>query len=783
MTDGGRFVQTMVNPTRRSLGARVQRFTEFFMHVVRSLPELRSESRARRLSSERAPRVARVFSRALAVALAPLFVACGVDVQDLGPGANVAEVPPPTNGGSASKPTDPIPPAPGGGTWEWMHPSPQGNRIRGMGGSAHDDVWLVGDGNTALHWDGAEWSDRHGALRGLDLYSIWSSGPKNAWAIGDTGVAYTFNGASPNVPRYSRHVNDGGAILHYDGTAWTPDPSIGKRIAHAVWGADAANVFALLEGGEIGRFDGKVWTTTPSPNGKVLRDVWGTSATDVWAVGDEGTILHFDGAAWTAVPIGTGVRETDPAATTNRYYGVWGASANDVWAIFIDPSSITIVGDKHQILGFSHWDGTAWTVQQTVRAKPHDLYAYAPDTAAPLRVGHGLWGDGAGRILATSLGTSQLWSFDGAQWSAEPSPVDVTRRVNTVFATTASGGVLAAGEAGALFRYDDAAAADGRLVPLFPGLRDSLVDVDVVNASDAWAVAARQGLVRWSTGGWSPIRLTVATSWGETTLSPQNVSVANANDVWVIATYYDNGAAVPFYKPVAMHWNGAAWSRAPLPTEIDGAASLGAPTIEASKSGGPPMLLGSGKLYRWSGNAFVRQPYPDGAFPAVVASAAPNELWTLDAEASDGSHSARRWNGASFEEVFRVGGGSFNALHVAGPKDVWVNTGEVGIIGSGHASYHWDGTTVHGLHALDARTLWPAGNGGTYFLRTIGSKPEAGVSGARTGLYFFDGAKTLSLGETSADLRTVAGDPATSGLWFVGDGGATLRYRLGATPK
>ena len=141
------------------------------------------------------------------------LTACGTSTQDLG--RDAPGTPPPD-----SPPLLPAPPPealPGDGnaasTWEWLNPAPQGNRIRGMGGSADDDVWLVGDGNTVLHWDGERWSDRHGTLRGLDLYSVWSSGPKDVWVAGDHGVStWLLTGTTPTGEKIRVH---GVELLHF----------------------------------------------------------------------------------------------------------------------------------------------------------------------------------------------------------------------------------------------------------------------------------------------------------------------------------------------------------------------------------------------------------------------------------------------------------------------------------------------------------------------------------------------------------------------------------------
>src|SRR5262245_57482813 len=108
--------------------------------------------------------VRRVRMSALAFGLLCAATACGTSTLALGRDVVGGDHPPPA---PPSSPQSRLPSDESGltSTWEWVNPAPQGNRIRGMGGSADDDVWLVGDGNTVMHWDGEKWTDRHGSVR------------------------------------------------------------------------------------------------------------------------------------------------------------------------------------------------------------------------------------------------------------------------------------------------------------------------------------------------------------------------------------------------------------------------------------------------------------------------------------------------------------------------------------------------------------------------------------------------------------------------------------------
>lgn len=110
----------------------------------------------------------------------------------------------------------------------WENPFPVGNDLYGVGGTGANDVWVVGNLGTAMHYDGNKWA---GTLPGgpQDLRGVWSASPNDVWAAGN-----------------------GGAILHWTGTTWQPVAS----------------------------------ATTVN-----LRSIWGSGPKDIWAVGLNGTIL------------------------------------------------------------------------------------------------------------------------------------------------------------------------------------------------------------------------------------------------------------------------------------------------------------------------------------------------------------------------------------------------------------------------------------------------------------------------------------------------------------
>lgn len=112
-------------------------------------------------------------------------------------------------------------------------------------------------------------------------------------------------------------VGDGGTILHHDGAGWTREDVPPHLPVHALWGRTCSELWAVGWMGGILRYDGRHWQKvrgaevgednkyTSCPVNEPLFAIAGTPDGMVWAVGDRGTILHFDGSSWQNETSGT----------------------------------------------------------------------------------------------------------------------------------------------------------------------------------------------------------------------------------------------------------------------------------------------------------------------------------------------------------------------------------------------------------------------------------------------------------------------------------------------
>jgi hypothetical protein len=62
------------------------------------------------------------------------------------------------------------------------------------------------------------------------------------------------------------------------------------------WGSSGTNVFAVGESGAILHYNGSAWSPMSSGTATNFNGIWGSSGTDVFAVGWNGTILHHSDA-------------------------------------------------------------------------------------------------------------------------------------------------------------------------------------------------------------------------------------------------------------------------------------------------------------------------------------------------------------------------------------------------------------------------------------------------------------------------------------------------------
>jgi hypothetical protein len=107
----------------------------------------------------------------------------------------------------------------------------------------------------------------------------------------------------------------------------------------AIWGASDTDIFAVGSGGAILNYNGTAWSRMTSGTSNDFLAIYGTSSSDVWAVGSD-VLAHFDGTSWNS-------SYTGPTGESTDYLAVWGSS----------PSFYEV---GHTGGNFIKWNGSAW---------------------------------------------------------------------------------------------------------------------------------------------------------------------------------------------------------------------------------------------------------------------------------------------------------------------------------------------------------------------------------------------------------------------------------------
>jgi hypothetical protein len=323
----------------------------------------------------------------------------------------------------------------------------------------------------------------------------------------------------------------------------------------------------------------------PSPANRafsnVLSAVAARNATDVWAVGnylgpndDDGQVMlaeHWNGSAWSQVPTPNVFRFDE------KLLAVSPAAANDVWAV----GSTNRTGFAHTDPLAAHWDGRSWSIVPT-----------PVTTGSTKSVLFGVANLGVTNAWAVgrSAGNRALVEhWDGSAWTVVPTPDPAVPAGTTLVGSALSG-------------------------------------VSARSANDIWAVGnftAARGTtsngftltMHWNGSAW-----TVVPSPNPATPSPVNgvrqtlngVVAISSTDAWAVGHTIDtvSGSFQPD-RPIALHWNGRAWSVTALPAQSE-PGLLASVTASSSASVWAAGRVGVGtSVVHWNGTAWTREATPD----------------------------------------------------------------------------------------------------------------------------------------------------------------------------
>jgi hypothetical protein len=336
----------------------------------------------------------------------------------------------------ASRPVAPPDAAPAcaPGTFCWENPKPQGDLLASVWIQDATTGFAVGAHGALLRLGASGWA-LEPRPTDLDLSGLYGSGPDDIWAV-----------ASPSSDPPSDAGPPSGALLHWDGRAWT----------------------------------------TMRPGGRTYWDLSGSAPDDAWVLTyrDADTVLlHWDGSAWLpAVLPGPGYSLGDVCA----------GGPNDLWAIAADETQTS--WDMHIL----HWDGSAWTVSFSLPGE-----GLGPRFNGGISCGPGtdVW------AAVYDFGTSQNSAMQGAGgvWQSVSLPPAIASGWSDVYTTrVAHDGsfILLDYSQGIIARYDGTAGDDRapHRLDVIPGYW-WIADADFGADGAGW-LAATSDLVPWRGTQW-----------------------------------------------------------------------------------------------------------------------------------------------------------------------------------------------------------------------------------------------------------------------------------------
>jgi len=606
--------------------------------------------------------------------------------------------------------------------WTWCNPLPTGVSLDAVWGSAASDVWAVGAGGIAEHWNGMAWSVVPTPTT-LELFSVWGTSATNAWAVGSNAYGTAAESATS-------------VILHWDGTSWSTAQTLAATELWSVWGSGANDVWAVGASdpgaGLFVHWNGTTWTSTASSAASVLYGVWGSNATDVWAVGNldvrpdgssaenDGTfvpeILRWNGLGWSiAYNNGGG------AVMSSAQASVWGTSPSDVWVATgaaplhwngagwaavawsqaTGPTAFggTATGDVWGTVGtqMEHWNDSAWM--------PSTVAGIASPGTTPVTL-ESVWASSSSDVWAVGEGGA-LAHFDGSAWSTvSPMP-----NLDAAWAISAND-AWAVGSAGSALHWDGAAWSTTST-----GTTDTLTAVWAASASDVWTLASTSTVRRWNGNGWGPS--------GAPTSDPlAAIGGTGSSDVWISNGPNSGGDAGPLGAPTntgeIFHSSDAGWTSTPVPVSngatgwIQAIWALAADDVWAagyqSETTGFPATHAI--VAHWNGSAWSlsQTPLTTGAtiataYTSLWASSA-TDVWVAGTASGSSTVAVLHWDGVTWHDVTPTSLSGVAAVWGSSANDVWLWTHSTGV--PGEALMHWTGSAWS--TSLTLPDAWSYGN-------------------------------------------------------------------------
>lgn len=727
----------------------------------------------------------------------PPFAATG----DPGPGGQGAQGGQGAGGGASSTGGEggaiDVPPL--SSAFQWLNPKPQGNQFRAIDATGDSNLWIGGRG--AVHaWNGNSWKEHVPALADVAYHALWVRAPGDVWAGGtelhwEEGVAV-----------------EAAVLFHYAGNEWTPAPLPTTGIIGAL--AGSGNEALLVQGkADIARLVDGAWVADATFDAK-LRALWSAEADESWVVGEDGFIARRTSGGW--MPMGAAFAgDGDPFGADRHYLGVWGSASDDVWAVFetakLDGGIFALEDGQ---VGFSHWNGSSWSVELTRPMHcPSDsefaevytgvhwatgaemLHAFDDRDEYAARRGALMAGRSGSDILASIGGGRCLWHYDGTTWNdIVQQHVPANGEGSTLLVGSfplgdappvgaTSSMLLIGGAAGQLVSFDPEQALPAeaytdlspQLSHLLEAERPALREL-ALRDGESHALADGRPAT-WTAGGWVPLEGPPGSLDPSQLFDPgdlesvrglQRLHIDHSGSIWVFGGNHDAYAA---------RYDGTQWMEVEVQPTEDWSYDSGPRSVWSSPAG-ELWMTSAWDMRRYDGGSFelfnppVASPYTGGVYEAVTGLDDGQVLTARTIEKGLASYETvvYRIEGDQVTEALTVPGTHGFEMYALPPDRALM------IRWDGQA-YHFDGTGVQPLDWAEPpiANVWYAPGDHRVVARGLDDLFVLAHDVHGSHVLHFDGKTWTQL--FSADrLSSIASDGDT--LWVVGPNGATARAQL-----
>ncbi len=276
---------------------------------------------------------------------------------------------------------------------------------------------------------------------GQQLLAVWGTSASDVWAVGNGGVA-----------------------VHYNGASWSVQAPPGAQSLQAISGTTSDNVYVADFAGAIFRFDGTSWSRTPwFGAGRAATGIFVDGPSTAWfSTVSSSTLSLARGTGLTVAPLQVATTGGSSEFSFNPF-SVWASSPTDIWVttnqlFHSDGTKLAIVPNVMATAVWSAGRSVFAVGNQSVSINAGGG-VWTPSTTGTVGGLRGISGTSSNRVFVTATGANaqnkaanagEVRAFNGTDWRNETLPAG-TAGLNAVWAAP-TGEVFAVGDLGTILQ-------------------------------------------------------------------------------------------------------------------------------------------------------------------------------------------------------------------------------------------------------------------------------------------------------------------------------------------